>query len=130
MVVGFPKFWKLDCNDEWVGNCGTTKCSQNHNIRKNSIMLPSSCMDMNWLNFHDVLDCYRRQRVATCRFCKRCDECPNFKRLCGEAWGINLDSWRSKARSYVVAVRFNSKKQKYPKMLPMTVDILNRVHQC
>ena len=104
----------------------STKCSQNHNIRKNTVMLPSSCYDMNWLDFLDVLDCYRRQRVAACRFCKRCDECRNFKRLCTKVWGITLNSWQY-VRSYVVAVRFNSMNQKYPKTLPMTVDILNKV---
>ena len=88
-------------------------------------MLPSSCYDMNRLDFLDVLDCYRRQRVAACRFCKRCDECRNFKRLSAEAWDITPNSWRN-VRSYVVAVRFNSMNQKYPKTLPMTVDILNR----
>ena len=104
---------------------GSTKCSQNHNIRKNTAMLPSSCYDMNRLDFLDVLDCYRRQRVAACRFCKRCDECRNFKRLSAEAWDITLNSWRN-VRSYVVAVRFNSMNQKNPKTLPMTVDVLNR----
>ena len=58
MVVGFPQFLKLDSNDEWVESCGSTKCSQNHNIRKNKAMLPWSCLDMNWLGFLDVLDCY------------------------------------------------------------------------
>ena len=81
---------------------------------------------MNWLDFLDVLDCYRQQRVAACRFCKRCDECRNFKRLCAKAWGITLNSWKY-VRSYVVAVRFNSMNQKYPKTLPMMVDILNKI---
>ena len=94
----------------------STKCSQNHNIR----------IGMNWLDFLDVLDCYRQQRVAACRFCKRCDECRNFKRLCAKAWGITLNSWKY-VRSYVVAVRFNSMNQKYPKTLPMMVDILNKI---
>ena len=67
---GFPKFCKLDGNDQWVESCGSTKCSQNHNIRRSPTMLPSTCMDMNWLDFLDVLDCYRRERVAICKFCK------------------------------------------------------------
>ena len=81
---------------------------------------------MNWLDFLDVLDCYRQQRVAACRFYKRCDECRNFKRLCAKAWGITLNSWQY-VRSYVVAVRFNSMNQKYLKTLPMMVDILNKI---
>ena len=125
MVVGFPNFCKFDSNDEWVASCGSTRCIQNHNIRKNS-MFPSFCRDMNWLDFLDVLECYHSGRVAICQFCKRCYECRRFKRLCGEAWGITLNRWRSYARSYVVAVRFNFLNQKYPKTLPMTVDILNR----
>ena len=126
MVVGFPNFCKLDGNDMWVESCGSTQCSQNHNIRKNATMLPSSCSDMNWLDFLDVLDCYRQERVAVCNFCKNYNECHKFKRLCAEAWGITLNSWRKMARSYVVAVRFNCLNQKYPKMLPMTVDIYYR----
>ena len=126
MVVGFPNFCKLDGNDMWVESCGSTQCSQNHNIRKNATMLPSSCSDMNWLDFLDVLDCYRQERVAVCNFCKNCNECHKFKWLCAEAWGIALNSWRKMARSYV-AVRLNCLNQKYPKMLPMTVDILNRI---
>ena len=117
----------MDGNDQWVESCGSTKCSQNHNIRRSPTKLPSICMDMNWIDFLDVLDCYRRERVAICKFCKSCPECREFKRLCAEAWGITLNSWRSLARSYVVAVRFNYLNQKYTKTLPMTVDILNRV---
>ena len=125
MVVGFPKFWELDCNDKWVESCGSTKCSQNHNIRKNAVMLPCSCMDMNWRDFLDVLDCYRPQRVAACQFCKKCSDCRRFKLLCVEAETITLNSWRQR-KSFAVAVRFNSINRKYPKTLPMTVDILNR----
>ena len=126
MVVGFPNFWKLDSNDEWVESCGSTQCSQNHNIRKNAIILPPTCMDMNRLDFLDVIDYYRQERVAVCNFCKNCHECRRFKRLCAKAWGITLNSWRKKARSYFVAVRFNCLNQKYPKTLSMTVDIYYR----
>ena len=124
MVIGFPQFCKLDSNGEWVESCGSTKCSQNHNIRRNATILPWSCHDMNWLDFLDVLNCHRRQRVAACRFCKRCGECRRFKLLCAEAWGITLNSWRNMG-SYVVAVRFNTINRNYPR-LPMTQDILNR----
>ena len=124
MVVVFPNFCKLDCNEEWVDSCRSTKCSQNHNIRKNAAMLPWSCHDMNWLDFLDVLDCYRRQRVAACRFCKKCSDCHHFKRLCAEAWGITLNSWQN-VGSYVVAVRFITMNRNY-RPLPMTCDILNR----
>ena len=124
MVVGFPQFLKLDSNDEWVESCGSTKCSQNHNIRKNATMLPWSCHDMNWFNFLDVLDCYRWQCVAGCRFCKRCGECRCFKLVCAEAWGITLNSWQN-VGSYVVAVRFNTMNRNY-RLLLMTCDILNR----
>ena len=124
MVVSFPNFCKLNCNDEWVESCGSTKCSQNHNIRKNAAMLLWSCYDMNWLDFLDVLDCYRRQRVAACRFCKRWNDCRHFKLLCVEAWVITLNSWRN-VGSYVVAVRFNTMNRNY-RPLPMACDILNR----
>ena len=124
MVIRFPQFFKLDSNDEWVESCGSTKCFQNHNIIKNVAMLPWSCHDMNWLDFLDVLDCYRQQRVAACRFCKRCGECRRFKLLYAEAWGITLNSWR-KVGSYMVAVRFNSMNRNY-RQLPMSCDILNR----
>ena len=126
MVVGFCNFCKLDGNDVWEESCGSTQCSQNHNIRKNTTMLPSSCSDMNWPDFLGILDCYHQERVAVCNFCKNCNECHKFKWLCAEAWGIALNSWRKMARSYV-AVWLNCLNQKYPKMLPMTVDILNRI---
>ena len=70
MVIGFPQFFKLDSNDEWVESCGSTKCSQNHNIRKSAAMLPWSCHDMNWLDFLDVLDCYQRQHLAAASFAR------------------------------------------------------------
>ena len=124
MVIGFPHFCKLDSNDEWVDSCGSTKCSQNHNIRKNASLLSWSCHDMNWLDFLDILDCYRCQHIAECRFCKRCGECHQFKLLCAEAWGITLSSWRNMG-SYVVAVRFNSMNRNY-RRLPLTCDILNK----
>ena len=82
-------------------------------------------MDMNWCDFLEALDCYRRERESACQFCTRCKNCCHFKRLCAEAWGsITLKSWRN-VKSYVVAVRFNTKNWKYP-LLFMTVDILNR----
>ena len=28
MVVGFPNFWKLDCNDEWVESCGALNAAK------------------------------------------------------------------------------------------------------
>ena len=124
MAIGFPQFFKLDSNDEWVESCGSTKCSQNHNISKKVAMLPWSCHDMNWLDFLDVLDCYWRQHLAACQFCKRCGECRQFKLLCAEAWGRTLNSWHN-VGSYVVAVCFNSMNRKY-QPLQMTSDILNR----
>ena len=99
-------------------------CRQNHNLRKNAAMLPWSAMDMNCCDFLEALDCYRRERESACQFCRRCKTCRHFKRLCAEAWGITLNSWRN-VNSYVVVVRFNTKKWEYPP-LPMTVDISNR----
>ena len=125
MVILFLEFWKIDSNDEWVESCGSTQCSQNHNIRKNAAMLPWTAMDLNWLDFLDVIDCYRRERVAQCAFCKTCKKCRHFKLLCAEAETVTLNSWRN-INSFVVPVRFNCKNYKYPKTLPMTVDILNR----
>ena len=116
---------KLDCHNEWLEDCGSMCCRENHNLRKNAAMLPWSFMDMNWCDFLEALDCYRHERESTSQFCTRCKNCRHFKRLCAEALGsITLNSWRN-VNSYVVAVRFNSKNWKYP-LLPMTVDILNR----
>ena len=125
MVSKFPEFMKLDCHDKWLEDCGSLRCCQNHNLRKNATMLPWSTMDMNWCDFFEALDCQRRERESTCQFCTRCKNCRHFKWLCAEAWGsITLNSWRN-VNSYVVVVRFNTKNWKYPP-LPMTVDILNR----
>ena len=125
MVSKFPEFMKLDCHDEWLEDCGSLCCRENHNLRKNAAMLPWSAMDMNWCNFLEALDCYRRERESACQFCTRCKNCRHFKWLCAEAWGsITLSSWHN-VNSYVVAVRFNTKNWKNP-LLPMTVDILNR----
>ena len=82
---------------------------------------------MNWLDFLDVLDCYRLQQVAACQFCKKCSDCHRFKLLCAEAETITLNSLGQRCKSFVVVIRFNSLNEKYPKTLPMTVDILNRV---
>ena len=125
MVSKFPEFYKIDCYDEWLEDCGSLCCSQNHNLRKNTAMLPWSAMDMDWCDFLETLDCYHRERESVCGFCTKCKNCRRFKLLCAEAWGsITLNSWRN-VYSYVVAVRFNTKNWKYPP-LPMTVDILNR----
>ena len=124
MVSKFPEFMKLDCHDEWLEDCGSLSCRQNHNLRKNAAMLPWSVMDMNWCNFLEALDCYRRERESACQFCTWCKNCRRFKRLCAETWNIILNSWRN-VNSYVVPVRFNTKNWKYLP-LPMTVDILNR----
>ena len=125
MVSKFPEFWKIDSNDEWLEDCGSLCCRRNHNLRKNSVMLPSSVMDMNWCDFLEALHCYRLERESACQFCTRCKNCCRFKRLCAEVWGsITLKKW-CKINSFIVAVRFNTKNWKYPP-LPMTVDILNR----
>ena len=125
MVILFLEFLELDLNDEWVESCGSTRCSENHNIRKNVAMLLWTAMDLNWVDFLDVIDCYRRERVAQCGFCKKCKKCRRFKLLCTEAETITLNSWYN-MNSFVVAVTFNCKNYKYSKTLPMTVDILNR----
>ena len=116
---------KLDCHDEWLEECGSLCCCENHNLRKNAAMLSYSAMDMNWCGFLKALDCYRRERKSACQFCARCKNCRRFKLLCAEAWGsITLNSWCN-VDSQVVAVRFNTKNWRYPP-LPMTVYILNR----
>ena len=125
MVSKFPEFWKLDCNDEWLEDCSSLCCRQNHNLRKNSVMLPCSVMDMNWCDFLEALDCYCLERKSACHFCTKCKNCRRFKILCAEPWGsITLNSWHN-INSYVVAVTFNTKNCKYS-LLPMTVDILRR----
>ena len=124
MVSKFHEFMKLDCHEEWLEDCSSLCCRQNQNLRKNAAMLLWAAMDMNWYYFLEALDCYRCKRESACQFCTRCKNCRCFKRLSAEAWGITLNSLRN-VKSYVVAVRFNSKNWKYPP-LPMTVDILNR----
>ena len=97
---------------------------ENHNLRKNSAMLLWSAMDMNWCDFLEALDCYRREQESACQFCTSCKNCRRFKLLCAEAWGsITPNNWHN-VNTYVVAVRFSTKNWKYPP-LPMTVDILN-----
>ena len=126
MVSKFPEFSKLDSNDEWVESCGSRSCCHMHNISKNAAMRPWTSMDMNWCDFLDVIDCYHMEREALCGFCKKCKKCRKFKLLCAEAETITLNSWRDCCDSFVVAVRFNSMNRKYPKTLPITVDIINR----
>ena len=89
-------------------------------------MLPWTAMDLNWLDFLDVIDCYHRERVAQCSFCKKCKKCRRFKLLYVQAETITLNRWRNHCNSFVVAVRFNCCNYKYLKTLPMTVDILKR----
>ena len=55
MVPKFLEFMKLDCHDEWLEDCGSLCCHQNHNLRKNAAMLPWSAMDMNWCDFLKAL---------------------------------------------------------------------------
>ena len=81
-------------------------------------MLPWSAMDLNWLDFLDVIDCYHRERVAQCSFCKKCKKCRRFKILCVEAETMTLNRWRNRCNSFVVAVRFNCCNYKYLKTLP------------
>ena len=47
MVSKFPEFYKLDCHDEWLEDCGSLCCRENHNLRKNAAMLPWISIDMN-----------------------------------------------------------------------------------
>ena len=115
---------KLDCHEDWLEDCGSLCCHKNHNLRKNSAMLPCSAMDMNWCDILEALDCYRRERESACQFCTRCKNCRRFKLLCAEARGsITLNSYHN-VNSYMVVERFNTENWKYPP-LPMTVDILN-----
>ena len=62
---------KLDCHDEWLEDCGSLCCYENHNLGKNAATLPWSAMDMNWCDFLAALDCYRRESESAYQFCTR-----------------------------------------------------------
>ena len=117
------EFCALDSNDKWVSHCGSKLCSKDHNICVNSVMLNPNTMDMNYVEFQRVVECYLEERKFYCKFCKVRKSCQRFKRLCCELETIMLNSWR-KSGVYVTAVRFCSKNFRYPKTLCMTVDIL------
>ena len=81
-------------------------------------------MDMNYVEFQQVFDCYLNQRRTVCKNKKKGFNCKRFKSLCGEYFNITLLSNR-KFDIYVTAVRFNARNWKYPKTQAMTLDILN-----
>lgn len=117
------EFCTLDSNDKWVSHCGRKLCSKDHNIRVNSVMFNPNTMDMNYVEFQRVVECYPKERKFYCKFFKMCKSCQRFKRLCCELETIMLNSCR-KSGGYVTAVRFCSKNFRYPKTLCITVDIL------
>ena len=81
-------------------------------------------MDMNYVEFQQVFNCYLNERKTVCDFCKKCFDCKRFKLLCGEYYTITELSNR-KFDIFVTAVRFNAHSWMYPKMQAMTLDILN-----
>ena len=81
-------------------------------------------MDMNYVEFQQVFNCYLNQRRTGCNFCKNCFNCKRFKLLCSEYFTLTQLSNR-KFGIYVTAGRFNVHNWKYPKTQAMTFDILN-----
>ena len=114
----------LDSNDKWIDECGSICCFKKHNIRVNKALTYPGIIDMNYVEFQQVFDCYLNHRRTACNFCKKCFDCKRFKLLCGEYFNITLLSNR-KFDIYVTAVRFNARNWKYPKTQAMTLDILN-----
>ena len=118
------EFCGLDSNDKWIDDCGSICCLKKHNIRVNKVMTYPGSMDMNYVEFQQVFNCYLNQRRTDCNFCKKCFDCKRFKLLCSEYFTLTQLSNR-KFGIYVTAVRFNARNWKYPKTQAMTLDILN-----
>ena len=118
------EFCGLDSNDKWIDDCGSICCLKKHNIRVNKVMTYPGSMDMNYVEFQQVFNCYLNQRRADCNFCKKCFDCKRFKLLCSEYITLTQLSNR-KFGIYVTAVRFNARNWKYSKTQAMTLEILN-----
>ena len=101
------EFNSLDSNDKWVSKCGSDFCSADHNIRINPCMMYPRDMDMNYLDFQKVFQCFLKERQNFCNFCKTCTKYKRFQQLCYEYDGIILNSNRKFGR-YTTAVRFNA----------------------
>ena len=117
------EFCGLDSNDKWIDDCGSICCLLKHNIRVKVMTYPGT-MDMNYVEFQQLFDCYLNERKRICDFCKKCFNCKRFKLLRGEYYTITELSNR-KFGIFVTAVRFNARNWKYPKTQAMTLDILN-----
>ena len=101
----------MDFNDKWIVDCGSICCLNKHNIRVNKVMTYPGCMDMNYVEFQQVFNCYLNERKTICDFCKKCFDCKRFKLLCSEYCTIKKLSNR-KFYKYVTAVSFNACKHK------------------
>ena len=81
-------------------------------------------MNMNYLDFQKVFQCFLKERQNFCNFCKTCAKCKRVRQLCYEYDGIILNSNRKFGR-YTTVVRVNAENRRYPKTFCMTVDIYN-----
>ena len=122
------EFCGLDSNDKLIDNCGSICCLLKHNIRVNKVMTYPETMDMNYVEFQQVFDCYLNERKTICDVCKKCFDCKRFELLCGEYYTITELSNR-KFGIFVTAVHFNARNWKYPKTQAMTLNILNSQQQ-
>ena len=78
------EFCGLDSNDKSIDDCGSICCLLKHNIRVNKVMTYPGNMDMNYVEFQQVFNCYLNERRTACNFFKRCFDCKRFKLLCAE----------------------------------------------
>ena len=95
-----------------------------HNIRVNKVMTYPGTMDMNYVEFQQVFNCYLNERKTVYDFRKKYFDCKRFELLCGEYYTITELSNR-KFGIFVTAVRFNAHNWKCPKAQAITLDILN-----
>ena len=64
------EFCGLDSNDKWIDDCGSICCLKKHNIRVNKVMTYPRTMDMNYVEFQQVFNCYLNERKTVSDFCK------------------------------------------------------------
>ena len=81
-------------------------------------------MDMNYVEFQQVFNCYLNKRRTDCNFCQKCFDFKRFKLLCSE-YSTLIQLSNRKFGIYVTDVGFNARNWKYPKKQAMTLDILN-----
>ena len=64
------EFCGLDSNDKWIDDWGSICCLKKHSIRVNKVMTYPGSMDMNYVEFQQVLNCYLNQEKQIVIFAK------------------------------------------------------------